>query len=78
MHGNVYEWCEDIYHDSYSNSPIDGSAWLTGGERDERVLRGGSWPYDSRFCRSAGRSRLAPGIRTLDIGFRVVVSARTP
>ena len=44
MHGNVWEWCEDVWHDSYGGTPpADGSAWLSGGDSSLRVLRGGSW-----------------------------------
>ncbi|MCA6621460.1 MAG: SUMF1/EgtB/PvdO family nonheme iron enzyme [Pseudanabaena sp. M165S2SP1A06QC] len=43
MHGNVWEWCEDVWHENYNGAPNDGSAWLTGGEQNRRALRGGSW-----------------------------------
>jgi len=43
MSGNVYEWCQDVWHDSYEGAPTDGSAWLKGGDQARRVLRGGSW-----------------------------------
>ena len=42
MVGNVWEWTEDCYHDSYNGAPADGSAW-TGGDCSRRVVRGGSW-----------------------------------
>ncbi len=81
MHGNVWEWCEDVYHNSYGgqhgNPPTDGSAWITGGEQDKRVLRGGSWYNYSLVCRSADRNGDVAGLRLNDLGFRVVVSART-
>ncbi len=81
MHGNVGEWCEDVWHDSYGgkhgNPPADGSAWITGGEQGNRVLRGGSWYGDSGNCRSATRVRNGAGHRFNSVGFRVVVAART-
>ena len=81
MHGNVWEWCQDHWHDNYSEDPPrDGSAWLFPEERkseDEhrRVVRGGSWPYDPRFCRSAYRYLPDPDDRYYSHGFRVVCSA---
>jgi formylglycine-generating enzyme required for sulfatase activity len=75
MHGNVWEWCEDIYHKNYEGAPTDGSAWNVGGESNIRVLRGGSWIYNPRVCRSAARSWYVAGIRYLYFGFRVVCSA---
>ena len=78
MHGNVWEWCADVWHDSYKGAPIDGSAWLSGGDSSYRVLRGGSWLYGSRYCRSAIRYVNSPGNRYDLIGFRVVFGSRTP
>ncbi|WP_346294284.1 formylglycine-generating enzyme family protein [Sphaerothrix gracilis] len=75
MHGNIFEWCEDHWHDSYESAPIDGSAWLTEEEEASRVLRGGSWDDVPRHCRSAFRYFDLPGDRLSNIGFRVVCSA---
>ena len=72
MHGNVYEWCLDDWHDNYSGAPTDGSAWTNGGDSNGRILRGGSWYFDSEDCRSAFRAWDDPGDRVNDVGFRVV------
>jgi len=74
MHGNVYEWCQDHWHDSYVGAPRDGSAWTEGGDSNYRVIRGGSWNSYPRFCRSACRDVIEPGDFG-NIGFRVVCSA---
>lgn len=73
MHGNVWEWCEDVWHENYNGAPNDGSAWLTGGEQNRRPLRGGSWINIALYCRSAYRYRNIADIRYLVIGFRVVL-----
>ncbi|MBT9313683.1 formylglycine-generating enzyme family protein [Leptothoe kymatousa TAU-MAC 1615] len=79
MHGNVWEWCQDHYHSNYSGVPTDGTAWEDKGNEDDkeinRVLRGGSWHAYPRYCRSAYRYHLMPGLRTYSFGFRVVCSA---
>ena len=72
MHGNVYEWCSDHWHDNYQGAPTDGSAWIDGGDSAYRLLRGGSWEYNPQDCRSAYRLRNAPGSRDNIFGFRVV------
>ncbi|MEH2234045.1 MAG: SUMF1/EgtB/PvdO family nonheme iron enzyme [Nostoc sp.] len=75
MHGNVWEWCQDVYNDNYQGAPKDGSAWLTGKDNNIRLLRGGSWISDARYCRSAYRDRSARANRNNDVGFRVVAVA---
>ena len=75
MHGNVWEWCQDHWHENYQGAPTDGSAWLTDYENAGRVLRGGSFIDDPSFCRSASRASSAPDSRASNQGFRVVCSA---
>ena len=74
MHGNVWEWCLDHYHDSYIDAPPDGTAWVDAEaeEKKPRILRGGSWHYDPRYCRSASRYSRGPDLRYFGSGFRVV------
>jgi formylglycine-generating enzyme required for sulfatase activity len=69
MHGNVWEWCEDTYQDTYEKAPTDGSAWVMKGDRF-RVLRGGSWDDRARWCRSACRIRRPASARFDCVGFR--------
>jgi formylglycine-generating enzyme required for sulfatase activity len=69
MHGNVWEWCEDTWHESYVGAPTDGSAWVN--ENDKRILRGGSWDNYARSCRSALRFKWAAGNSNYYIGFRI-------
>ena len=71
MLGNVREWVEDCYHDSYRGAPSDGSARIGGGECKFRVLRGGGWNVHLLDSRSASRLGVPPGNRTLLAGFRV-------
>ncbi|OKH25692.1 hypothetical protein NIES593_04265 [Hydrococcus rivularis NIES-593] len=73
MHGNVYEWCADCWHDDYEGAPTDGSAWLSEDEEGEdRVIRGGFWLSYPRHCRSAFRDCCEPDLRSSTVGFRVV------
>jgi formylglycine-generating enzyme required for sulfatase activity len=78
MSGNVLEWVQDWYHDSYSGAPSDGSAWVTGGEQKFHVMRGGSWREFAWGTRSTMRGNLAafsdinsPDVRHHSIGFRL-------
>lgn len=75
MHGNVWEWCADHWHENYERAPTDSTAWLSSDESSSRIFRGGSWYSDPRHCRSAFRSRNAPDLRSFGLGFRVCCSA---
>jgi formylglycine-generating enzyme required for sulfatase activity/HEAT repeat protein len=72
MHGNVYDWCLDHWHPSYERAPSDGSAWVTDGNDNYRLVRGGSWYGSPVVCRSAVRSRYTPRSRHNNVGLRVV------
>lgn len=77
MHGNVLEWVQDKWHDSYKGAPNDGSAWedLTEGyflKRDDQVKRGGSCNHTAGFCRSAVRDSAAACNASSLVGFRLV------
>jgi formylglycine-generating enzyme required for sulfatase activity len=75
MHGNVWEWCLDHWHDNYEGAPEDGSAWLYDGEKkkeSDRLLRGGSWFVNPWNCRSVCRSHFRPVDVGSEVGFRVV------
>jgi formylglycine-generating enzyme required for sulfatase activity len=85
MHGNVREWCLDQWHKSYEGAPRDGSAWLEvkeGNDTDgdnRRLLRGGSWDFLPRYCRSACRSLYQPDNASYGfVGFRVVCLPQGP
>ncbi|MBI4853457.1 MAG: formylglycine-generating enzyme family protein [Acidobacteria bacterium] len=71
MHGNVWEWCLDLYHDNYSNAPTNGQAWETGTD-SKRVVRGGSFFLSAYISRSAYRTGYNPDEYLDCFGFRVV------
>ncbi len=71
MHGNVWEWTQDVVHENYLGAPADGSAWEQGGDTARRVLRGGSWLYNPRYLRSAVRNGYSAVLANDIVGFRV-------
>ena len=74
MHGNVWEWVQDAWYGNYNGAPTDGSAWGSSEAGADRVVRGGSWYDDARYCRSAYRLNLRPDNWNLYTGFRCVRS----
>lgn len=71
MSGNVWEWCQDVWHDDYSGAPNDGSVWTGGGDQTCRVTRGGSWNDLAVNCRCTCRYKVVANGRYNDIGFRL-------
>ena len=71
VHGNVWEWVEDCWHDNYTGAPTDGSAWTTGCSGNSQVARGGSWESYPVETRSAHRGLLGSGNRRNNIGLRL-------
>jgi formylglycine-generating enzyme required for sulfatase activity len=78
MHGNVWEWCQDTWHNSYKGAPVDGRAWIDNENQSHRLLRGGSWLYTPGSCRSADRYWDFPDLDDHYIGFRVVCGVAAP
>ncbi|MDZ8027189.1 MAG: bifunctional serine/threonine-protein kinase/formylglycine-generating enzyme family protein [Nostoc sp. DedQUE11] len=76
MHGNVYEWCQDYWHQNYQGAPTNGSAWLNTGLFSrlfyDKLMRGGSWFVNPDDCRSANRNSFMHAYRYGNVGFRVV------
>ena len=85
MHGNVWEWCLDEWHESYEGAPTDGRAWGDAAEGEKskelaktKLLRGGSWVDGPGDCRSAYRAHVRPDDAAHDVGFRVVCLPQGP
>ncbi|QBE66899.1 SUMF1/EgtB/PvdO family nonheme iron enzyme [Pseudoduganella lutea] len=75
MHGNVWEWTQDVAHDDYEGAPLDGSEWLesadVASDPDRRMVRGGAWLYPPRYVRSAVRNGFSALLANDVVGFRV-------
>jgi len=85
MHGNVWEWCLDEWHESYEGAPTDGRAWGDAAEGEKskelvktKLLRGGSWNFIPGSCRSASRNHFRPDYANDGVGFRVVCLPQGP
>jgi formylglycine-generating enzyme required for sulfatase activity len=71
--GNVWEWLQDCWNDTYERAPTDGSAWLTG-DCKLRVARGGSWQSGADSARPDARFRFDQDASYMGLGFRVAKS----
>jgi len=76
MSGNLWEWCKDTYHSSYSGAPEDGSAWVDTGTT--RVIRGGGFYSGAEKLRSASRNKIAPVYKFAGYGARCVRPVKPP
>lgn len=74
VHGYLWEWCADVWHDSYEGAPVDGSAWTAGGDSKRRVLRGGSWKDEAPKLTSSYRRPAAAGTRDDAVGLRCILA----
>jgi len=72
MHGNVWEWVQDCWHDTYDGAPSDGSAWMIGCKGAMKVFRGGNWKYVAGETSSSHRNANSPESRYVGSGFRLV------
>ena len=70
MIGNVWEWQQDCWNESYRGAPDDGRAWESG-RCGRRVVRGGSWGDGPVLARAAFRLGVEPGNRNNNTGFRL-------
>jgi formylglycine-generating enzyme required for sulfatase activity len=71
MVGNVWEWVEDPWHETYAGAPTDASVWLQDSDPNFRMVRGGSWRNESERVRSASRVRRHRLVEFDTLGFRV-------
>lgn len=80
VHGNVWEWVEDGWHEDYQGAPVDGSAWgeAGGGDGSWRVVRGGGWGSNPLWLRSAFRIRVTTDEAGSNLGFRLARTLSFP
>ena len=74
IHGYLWEWCADVWHDDYQGSPVDATAWNQGGDALRRVLRGGSWKDKPEQLTSSFRRAADKSTRDDAVGLRCVLA----
>jgi formylglycine-generating enzyme required for sulfatase activity len=74
VHGYLWEWCRDAWHADYREAPTDGSAWLAGGDANQRVLRSGSWKDPAERLTSTTRRAASKDLRDDAVGLRCVLA----
>jgi formylglycine-generating enzyme required for sulfatase activity len=72
MHGYLWEFVSDEWHDTYADAPADGSSWSNGDAISPRVIRGGSWKDRHEALRSAHRRPFAANAKDDAVGLRCV------
>jgi formylglycine-generating enzyme required for sulfatase activity len=75
VHGYLWEWCADVWHDTYEGAPADGSAWTAGGDSKRRVLRGGSWKDPAASLTSSFRRGEPAELKDDAVGLRCVLAS---
>ena len=76
VHGYLWEWCSDVWHDTYEGAPADGKAWTAGGDASKRVLRGGSWKDKAAMLTSSYRRAAAAELKDDAVGLRCVLAEK--
>jgi len=77
VHGYLWEWCADDWHDDYRGAPRDGSAWTSADDNPSGVLRGGSWKDPAEKLTCAFRRRADRTLRDDAVGLRCVLATRS-
>lgn len=75
VHGYLWEWCSDAWHDNYQGAPADGSTWTAGGDAERRVLRGGSWKDSAERLTSSYRRAAPRSLKDDAVGLRCVLAS---
>lgn len=77
VHGYLWEWCSDAWHETYEGAPHDGSAWTVDGDPARRVLRGGSWKDPAGKLTSSYRRPAPRELKDDAVGLRCVLAGAT-
>ena len=75
IHGYLWEWCADAWHDDYQGAPANGTAWKGAESENRRVLRGGSWKDSAEQLTSSHRRAAARALCDDAVGLRCVLTS---